>query len=161
MLISSPTTLPYFCDAAKLPVALLSSSEIETATLILPTIRDPRFGRIVLVKGCFVVKHGVQVTENEGHALLFLENHPLIPAPQLYAMYREGDNLYLVMGLMPGKQLGLLWHDLSEGEKLHIIEQLRSIWDSLRSIPAQNITDVLQDRNRLPGGHGGRGKQRR
>jgi hypothetical protein len=81
----------------------------------------------------------VLVTENEGHALLFLENHPLVPAPLLYAMYREADKLYLVMGLMPGKQLGFLWHDLSEGEKLHILVQLRSIWDTVRSIPSPTL----------------------
>lgn len=54
-------------------------------------------------------------------------------------MYREGDKLYLVMGLMRGRQLGLLWDDLSEDEKLYILKQLRSIWDYMRSLPSPTL----------------------
>jgi aminoglycoside phosphotransferase (APT) family kinase protein len=109
------------------------------ATLSLPTIRDPRYGRIVIVKGCFVVKYGMLMTENEGHALLLLEKYIIIPAPRLYAMYREGETLYLVMGLMLGRQLGLIWDDLSEEEKLPILKHLRSILDYMRSLPPPAI----------------------
>ena len=125
--IPLPTPLPYFCDPANLPDALPTPGEIEIATSNLPTIRDPRHGRIVLVKGCFVVKYGT--LENEGHALLFFEKHPFIPAPRLYAMYREDNKLYLIMSLMPGRQLESVWGDLLEHEKLHIVKQLRLIWD--------------------------------
>jgi hypothetical protein len=131
--------LPYFCDPANLPDALPTLSEIEMATSNLPTIRDPRHGRIVLVKGCFVVKYGTLVTENEGHALLFLEKHPFIPAPRLYAMYREDNKLYLIMSLMRGRRLELVWGDLFEHEKLHIVKQLRSIWDYIRSLPSPSL----------------------
>jgi hypothetical protein len=109
------------------------------ATSNLPTIRDPRHGRVVLVKGSFVVKYGTLVTGNEGHALLFLEKHPFIPAPRLYAMYREDNRLYIIMSLMPGRQLELVWDDLSEDEKLHIVKQLRSIWDYIRSLPSPSL----------------------
>ncbi|RWA09098.1 hypothetical protein EKO27_g6017 [Xylaria grammica] len=80
--------------------------------------------------------YGVPVSENEGHALLFLQNHPFIPSPKLYAMYREANKLYLVMSQMPGIQLSSVWDDLSEEEKLHILVQLRATWDYMRSIPS-------------------------
>ncbi len=139
--VPSPTALPYFCDPTELPDALPTLDEIERATQNLPTIRDPRYSRIVVVKGHFVVKYGVGVhmAENEGHALLFIEKHKFIPAPKLYAMYREEGKLYLIMSYMPGTQLGSIWDDLSENEKSCILIQLRSILDRMRSIPAPTI----------------------
>ncbi|KAI0411102.1 phosphotransferase family protein [Xylaria grammica] len=129
-------TLPYFCDPTELPDALPTLNEIERASVSLPSIRNPDLDRIVLAKGRFVVKYGVHVSENEGHALLFLQNHAFIPSPKLYAMYREANKLYLVMSRMPGIQLSSVWDDLSEEEKLDILVQLRATWDYMRSIPS-------------------------
>jgi hypothetical protein len=141
--IPPPTPLPYFCTSIHLPAPLPTQDDIKAAASNLPTLRDPRYGRIVVVNGCFVVKYGINVTENEGYALLFLENHSFVPTPQLYAMYREDDMLYLIMSLMPGKQLGDIWNDLPEYDKLHIMKQLRSTWDYIRSIPAStSISNV-------------------
>lgn len=75
-------TVPYFCDSTELPDTLPTSDEIEQAVVSLPTIRDLEHGRIVLVKGCFVVKYGVYVSENEGYVLLFLQKHQFVPAPK-------------------------------------------------------------------------------
>jgi aminoglycoside phosphotransferase (APT) family kinase protein len=138
-IIPSPAALPYFCDSVELPDTLPTLDEIEQATESLTTIRDPRYNRIVVVKGRFVVKYGIHIAENEGHALLFIEKHKFIPAPKLYAMYREKGKLYLIMSYMPGIHLKSVWDSLSEGEKFYILEQLRSIWDQLRLIPAPTI----------------------
>ncbi|OAA54601.1 Protein kinase-like domain protein [Niveomyces insectorum RCEF 264] len=134
--IPLPTPLPYFCDPTQLPGVLPSADEIEHAEAILPTIRDPRQDRIVLIRGCFVVKYGTYVTENEGQAILFLAKHTFVPTPPLYAMYYRGARLFLIMGHMPGTQLSSVWDGLSGSEKDHILVQLKSIWTYLRSIPA-------------------------
>lgn len=135
----SPHTLPYFRDPGQLPGPLPMSTEIEAATASLPTIRDPRFGRVVVVRERFIVKYGTHVLENEGFALLFLEEHPSIPAPRLYAMYREDGKLYLVIEFKSGRDLDGLWADLSENEKISILGQLKSIWDAMRSIATQGF----------------------
>lgn len=135
-----PVPLPYFRHPDELPAALPTSNEIETALATLPTTRHPEFdGRLVVIRKHFVVKYGQRVTENEGNALLFIEKHLSIPTPRLYAMYRDKEQLFLVMQFMPGKDLKSSWPSLSEGEKVSISGQLRNIWDSMRSLPSPDL----------------------
>ncbi|KAL2885058.1 Phosphotransferase enzyme family protein [Ceratocystis lukuohia] len=132
----SPTQLPYFCNPTELTDTLPTLDEIEHTAVRLLTMRNPQLDCVVLVRGCFVVKYGKHVAENEGQALLFLAHHSCIPIPQLYAMYYEASKLFLVMSNMPSTQLSLVWEGLSGDEKQHILKQLRSIWTYLQSIPA-------------------------
>ncbi|WEW57304.1 hypothetical protein PRK78_002769 [Emydomyces testavorans] len=139
-------TLPYFRDASLLPGPLPTDEEIETASK-LPTIRQPRFSRLVLVRNKFVVKYGVPYTnaENEGNAMLFIEQNLDIPAPLLYAMYwkrpkgEKRDWLYIIMEYIPGETLEVLWPGLSKSEKESILGQLRMIFKKMRSLPPQNF----------------------
>jgi aminoglycoside phosphotransferase (APT) family kinase protein len=90
----------------------------------------------VVVKKTFVVKYGTHVCENEGNALLFIEEQLRIPAPRLYAMYREGRTLYLVMEFVPGENLQQIWPKLEEDDKVALAQQLRAIWDQMRALPS-------------------------
>ncbi|KAI1455908.1 phosphotransferase family protein [Annulohypoxylon moriforme] len=138
-MLTKPTILPYICSPERLPAPIPTTAMIETASKTLPSIHDPRYRRTVVVSGHFVVKYGTNVTENEGHALLSLEKHPSIPAPRLYAMYRENEKLYLIMELKPGRQLSEVWPSLNEDDTRNIASQLREIWDQIRSIPSPDI----------------------
>lgn len=124
---STSLTLPYFRDLNELPSPLPTSAEIEASSVALPTIRNPRLGRIVKMGEHFVAKYGSHITENEGHALLLLEKYPSILAPRLCAVCRGDAKLYLIMESRPGDQLSELWPSLSEDEKLSITGQLRDI----------------------------------
>ncbi|SPJ73836.1 uncharacterized protein FTOL_03566 [Fusarium torulosum] len=75
------------------------------------------------------------VGENEGNALLFLEKNQ-IPAPRLYAMYREASSghLYLIMHRLAGHNLESLWTALSSQDKSLIATQLHSIFTQIRSL---------------------------
>ncbi|KAK4243220.1 hypothetical protein C7999DRAFT_44925 [Corynascus novoguineensis] len=97
-------TLPFFCDPGELPGPLPSFDEIVATGQIFPGNSDYRYQRVALVREKFVVKYGVSpwVSENEGHALLLLAKYPSIPVPQLYAIYREGDRLFLIMEFKEG-----------------------------------------------------------
>ncbi|KAI1954125.1 hypothetical protein LOZ57_000475 [Ophidiomyces ophidiicola] len=134
-------TLPYFRDASLLPGPLPTDEEIEAATTTLPSIRDPKYGRIVLIRNKFVVKYGRTLihVENEGYALLFIEKHLSIPAPRLYAMYRKGPWLYIIMEYMSGENLDILWPALSSPDKQSILSQLRNIFNKMRSLPPRNF----------------------
>jgi len=138
--ITAPT-LPFFCDPGKLPGPRPSLDEILAADQTFPGIADDSFQRVVLVREKYIVKYGVSpwVSENEGHALLMLAKYPSIPAPRLYAMYREGDRLFLIMEFKPGKQLSAVWDDLSEHDKLDITGQLRDIFTQMRRIPSPGV----------------------
>jgi hypothetical protein len=125
---------PYYKALAYLPGQLPSIEEIEAATETLPT--NHYGSRIVIIRDLFVVKYGAYVLENEGFALLFLENQLTIPAPTLYAMFRQDSKLYLVMEYLPGVKLSELWPSLSVPDKLSISQQLRGFMDKMRSIQA-------------------------
>ena len=115
-----------------------TTKEIKEGRII-PTNREDYsgdHGHVATVRDYFLVKYGPYVRENEGYALLLLEKYPSIPAPKLYAMYRENEVLYLVMELMPGRNLKETWDELSEIKKVSICSQLREAFTHIRSIPS-------------------------
>jgi aminoglycoside phosphotransferase (APT) family kinase protein len=79
------------------------------------------------------------VTENEGYALLFIENQLKIAAPRLYAMYRYRDTLYIVMEYISSISLGMAWPSLTEANKHSIIGQLRCIFEQMRALPSSGF----------------------
>lgn len=127
-------SLPYYRDATQLPGPLPNQNEIGGATRTLPKGSDYG-GRLVVIRDKYVVKYGPLVTENEGHALLFVEKRLKIAAPRLYAMYRDNDTLYIVMEYIPGISLGMVWPSLTEANKNSIAGQLRCIFDQMRALP--------------------------
>lgn len=77
--------LRYRRSRDELPRHLPSSEEILSATSI-PTNKaavSSEAGSVVVIDNCLVVKYGDQIWENEGYALLLLENYPSIPSPKL------------------------------------------------------------------------------
>ncbi|RAH65644.1 aminoglycoside phosphotransferase family protein [Aspergillus aculeatinus CBS 121060] len=130
-----PFCLPYYRDTGELPAPLPDQNEIAQATCTLPK-RSDYGGRLVVIRDTFVVKYGPLVTENEGYALLFVEERLNIAAPRLYAMYRDQDTLYLIMESIPSISLGLAWPSLTEADKQSIAGQLRCIFDRMRALPS-------------------------
>ncbi|KAH6649369.1 kinase-like domain-containing protein [Chaetomium tenue] len=142
MAASTVTTLPYFCDPDVLSAPLPSTEEIIAADQTFPTNAEDKYQQVALVKGRFIVKHGVSpwVSENEGHALLLLAKYPSIPAPRLYAMYRNEENrLFLIMEYKPGTPLSTVWDGLSEHDKLGITGELRDIFAQVRQVPSPGV----------------------
>ncbi|KAK4097124.1 kinase-like protein [Parathielavia hyrcaniae] len=145
--VTPPTapTLPFFCDPSELPAPLPTLDEIVAADQTFPGNVDHTlaYQQVARVKDKFVVKYGVSpfASENEGHALLLLAKYPSvsIPVPRLYAMYREGDRLFLIMEYKEGTQLSTAWDSLSEHDKLDIVGQLRDIFTQVRQIPSPGI----------------------
>lgn len=128
-------SLPFYREPAQLPAPLPEEDEIEAATHTLPTIRSADYGgRLVVIRDIYVVKYGTFVSENEGHALLFVERSLSIPAPRLYAMYRNADKLYIVMQYVPGTELQDVWPSLSNSAKKLLLGQLRLIFQNIRSL---------------------------
>ncbi|KAI1149528.1 kinase-like domain-containing protein [Nemania diffusa] len=140
----------YFCDAEELPCPLPTSAEIKASTESLPCVANSQCKRVVRVKDRFVVKYGIWpwVTENEGHALLVLNQYSGIPTPRLYAMYSEEDTIFLVMEFKEGNRLSELWKDMLEDDKQTIVRQLKHIFTEVRNIPSPGIFSSI-NRSRL------------
>jgi len=72
---------------------------------------------------------------------LFVEQNLNIPAPQLYAMYRDESNgwVYIIMELLPGESLEKIWPTLGESDKALITGKLRSIFTQMRDLPSPSF----------------------
>ena len=127
----TPVHLPFERDDGSCPGPLPTVQEIRASNAFI----TQRSGQtVVSVTPDVLVKFGRSVKYREGHALLYLERYvPRVPAPRLYAMYYNDEELFLVMQRMPGVQLDLLWDGLSENEKLSLKAELRTIFEDLRN----------------------------
>ncbi|KAL4786867.1 phosphotransferase family protein [Aspergillus varians] len=112
---------------------------VKWATRTLPK-RPDYGGRLVVIRDQYVVKYGPLVTENEGYALLLVEKQLSMPAPRLYAMYRDRDILYIVMEYIPGISLGVAWPSLTKANKHSIVGQLRCIFDQMRALSSPGLS---------------------
>ncbi|KAE8147895.1 hypothetical protein BDV25DRAFT_159410 [Aspergillus avenaceus] len=123
-----PAALP-FENSHNLPT-LPTIDEIRACTNIL---WETRASKVVVVNNDIVVKYGYRVESWEGQALIYLEQHvPEVPAPRLYAMYYDSEQLILIMQRIPGVQLNSIWPSLAPSEKDDIIVQLQRAFDVMR-----------------------------
>ncbi|BDD57420.1 hypothetical protein MAP00_002783 [Monascus purpureus] len=132
----TPVHLPYF--RSELPAPLPTEQDILKSDTVFR--HDDSYHRVVAVGPHFLVKHGRGVREREGQALLFLESHlnGAVSIPKLYAMYRIPTNghLCLVMERIQGESLEAIWHMLGEDAKSTICSKIRTLFDTIRSVPS-------------------------
>jgi hypothetical protein len=131
-----------FCfirDSKDLPSPLPSSKQVREAPDNIQEI-DVDAGRRVVIVGPYLVKYGKYASPLEGLNLLFLEQTlPDIPAPKLYAMWREGNEVFLVMEFFEGETLDKLWKTLGDRDKDTTVKMLRDIFKSLHSLPTSGF----------------------
>ncbi|KAL5343488.1 hypothetical protein BJX70DRAFT_408261 [Aspergillus crustosus] len=142
-----PVTLPFRNDSIPLS-QLPSTDEILACTDFLWNA----FHKVVAVNDEIVVKYGGGINPAEGQALIYLERYvPQVPAPRLYAMYRENEQTFLIMQRVPGVQLDKVWSSLTESEKDDIISKLSPFQGEAAFVAglAENFR-ALTERNQRP-----------
>ncbi|KAB8216941.1 phosphotransferase enzyme family protein [Aspergillus novoparasiticus] len=98
--------------------------------------------KIVKVNDDIVVNYGGVVNEWEGQALVYLERHvPEVPAPRLYAMYYDSNQLFLIMQRVPGVPLNSIWPSLAPSDKDDIIAKVQQIFDNMRKADQHDDDD--------------------
>ncbi|OGM39318.1 hypothetical protein ABOM_012027 [Aspergillus bombycis] len=108
-----PVGVP-FQNSQPLPI-LPTTDEIRACT---NALWETEASKIVEVNDDIVVKYGGCINVSEGQALVYLERHaPEVPAPRLYAMYYDSEELFLIMQRVPGVQLKSIWPSLAPSEK--------------------------------------------
>ncbi|WEW60029.1 hypothetical protein PRK78_005512 [Emydomyces testavorans] len=124
-----PVALPFKNNSLPLPT-LPTPDEIRAC----PNIIWERYAaKVVAVNDEIVVKFGSSLDAWEGQALIYLERHvPKVPAPRLYAMYHDSNELFLVMQRAPGVPLDSIWPSLTPSEKYGIIAKLRQAFDVMQ-----------------------------
>ncbi|KAL6240225.1 hypothetical protein RBB50_012885 [Rhinocladiella similis] len=133
------TKIPFLRSSNDLPGPLPTSSQIRESPTIIHGV-DPYADKRVVIVGPYVVKYGKGVSLLEGQNLLFIEeNFPQVPAPKLYAMWRDAEEVFLVMEQIQGQTLDTLWPTLGDEDKVIILNKLRDIFESLHSPPGQGF----------------------
>ncbi|GKZ33981.1 hypothetical protein AbraIFM66950_004112 [Aspergillus brasiliensis] len=124
-----PVAIPYQ-SSHTLPTPLPTIDEIRACTNVLG---ETRACKVVAVNNDIVVKYGRRVETWEGQALIYLERHvPEVPAPRLYAMYYDAEQLFLIMQRVHGVPLNSLWPSLAPSEKDEITTKLQHAVDTMR-----------------------------
>ncbi|KAI2794991.1 hypothetical protein POX_a01593 [Penicillium oxalicum] len=148
-MVWQPEPLPFSSNS--LPESPLpSKDEIRACTNIL----FERVYKVAAINDEIVVKFGRGVKEYEGQVLIFLERHvPTIPAPRLYAMYKDTETheTFLVMQRIPGKQLDAIWPSLAEDEKDDITDKLCQIFNTLRGGLPRSLGPYIGEANFVAG----------
>lgn len=120
-----------FQNSQPLPT-LPTTDEIRACTNVL---WETMATKVVAVSDDIVVKYGGCINTWEGEALVYLERHvPEVPAPRLYAMYSDSQQLFLIMQRVPGVQLDSIWPSLAPSEKDDIIAKLQRIFNTMRGV---------------------------
>lgn len=123
-----PVDVPF--QNSQTPHTLPTTDDIRACTNVL---WETSSSKIVAINNDIVVKYGRGVNTWEGQALVYLEQYlPEVPAPRLYAMYYDSNQLFLIMQRMPGVQLDSIWESLSESEKDDIIAKLQKAFNAMR-----------------------------
>lgn len=90
-----PPKLPYYVAADQLPAPLPTTQEIRASS----TILDQRSAQTVKAMGVhFVAKYGPGTKILEGNNLIYLHQHSSsLPIPRLWAMYKEDEDVFIIM----------------------------------------------------------------
>lgn len=153
------TALSYSADAATLPAALPTISEIHSSEDVL---LEDRRRKVVGVGECFVVKYGYGVSLLEGESMRFVRQSTSVPVPALYASfqvteptYARSKKTYLIMERIRGESLESLWSKLDEDAKKTIVLKLQLFFDEMRKLESPGgycavggrglPDDILQD----------------
>jgi hypothetical protein len=116
---------------------LPTKQEIHDSATILKGTETRATQKIVVVCQHFLVKYGSSTRQIEGENLLFVEQNLQIPAPRLYALWQELDEvMYIIMEFIPGDTLKSLWSNLTKSNKMRIMKKLRSVFEQIRSSPS-------------------------
>lgn len=120
-----PFQLPYFRDPKELPAPLPSVDQIHASPNVLKGAEAWADRVVVRVGEHFIAKYSPYNDQLEGENLLFIEKNLQIPAPRLYAMWKEPDGkLYLIMEFLQGDTLQSLWPNLQGSDKDLILSKL-------------------------------------
>jgi aminoglycoside phosphotransferase len=85
-----------------------------------------------------IVKTGRRTHLTEAATMTYLAEHTNIPAPKVYCSFLHRNRAYIVMERIQGDELPKVWKSMSEESMGSIFEQLRKIFEVLRSLSPPN-----------------------
>ncbi len=95
-----------------------------------------------------IAKTGDGVNMSEAATLRYVRQHTSIPVPEVFESYIHPETGYscIIMKYIEKKTLNEVWSAYSDEKKERVIEQLKRYVEQLRSIEAQNIGTMNDER---------------
>lgn len=83
-----------------------------------------------------LVKYGSEVTIAEGQCLFALRQlfRGAVPVPEVYGWCKDGQEVFIYMGLVQGETLERQWDTMDSEECLGVCKELRMIMDNVRRL---------------------------
>jgi tRNA A-37 threonylcarbamoyl transferase component Bud32 len=94
-------------------------------------------GRLIIRKGDFVIKYGVDVSAIEAENAMYVAQSTTVPVPKVFAIYQtqeEESRTFIVMEHVAGSSLITLWSGLDDATKVATAKTLRTYFDQLRQL---------------------------
>lgn len=89
-----------------------------------------------------IVKASYRTHLTEAATLQFLAENTSIPVPKVYSAFLQDGIAYIVMHKVEGKELPDVWAKLAEDERTSIWQQLKDMFNELRSLNPPSSTAV-------------------
>jgi len=136
------TTLMAF-PSGSLPIRATSPRRIATlcAISLLRRVRR-RFGDVLFLTSTICVKYGDSVDLAEAASMEFVRQHTSVPVPKVHCAFKHQGQTYIVMERIQGQKLAVGWLERSEESKLHLLAQLRSLVDEIRTLKPRHGSSV-------------------
>lgn len=103
------------------------------------------------------IKSASRTSISEANAMVFVRRNTSIPVPKVYHAFERKGRVYIVMQRIKAPTAASQWHHFSEESRSKILQQLKIMFEELRSLPAPEGIGVANiDRgpifdHRLPG----------
>ncbi|KAJ8111283.1 hypothetical protein OPT61_g6090 [Boeremia exigua] len=87
------------------------------------------------------VKWGSEMRIEEGQCLWAIRQHlgNTVPVPEIYGWRTDGDQVFLYMEAIRGRDLEQSWQEMEENDRLRICHDLRAILDTVRRLQQDPI----------------------
>lgn len=96
--------------------------------------------KIILFKNK-AVKSGLRLDDHEAAIMRYIAENTTIPVPKVYKVEKddEGSVTSIEMEYMPGRTLDKVWPDMTEAQRLSVMEELRGYILQLRKLKGNDF----------------------
>ncbi|CAL1696665.1 unnamed protein product [Somion occarium] len=99
------------------------------------TLPHASFGAVVKISESLLVKYNQRVRKAEADMMIYVQLHTTIHVPRVILIFRQGEVTYIVMELVPGRNLQEVWDDLDTVTRQTVMAQISSYIGQMRALP--------------------------
>ena len=102
----------------------------------------PRASSVLFLSRGVCVKYGPFQHLSEATTMQFIASHTSLPVPKIYCAFERNGITYIVMSRIVGSPLGHKWEQRPQESKAHLLRQLKTYMEEMRSLNPPNLGAV-------------------